>query len=273
MSNSPLLAWYRGVRDPDLLAAGGRFVAEGRAVVGRLLADARFAVESVLVSPAAAAALQPVLESRPDVPVFVLPVRELVALAGYNVHRGCLAIASRPDPLDASTLVAVHGGTTRVLGLEALADADNVGACFRNAAAFGAGAVLLDEACADPFYRKAIRTSMAATLQVPFARIAAWPGAIAELRRAGFLSVALTPGAGAVELFEVVPAVAHAARVLLVVGNEGRGLADATLAACDHRARIAMAAGMDSVNVATAAGIALHALWQNAEGRKLKAEG
>jgi tRNA G18 (ribose-2'-O)-methylase SpoU len=142
--------------------------------------------------------------------------------------------------------------------LERVGNADNVGAIFRNAAAFGADGVLLDTRSTDPFYRKAIRTSMAATLQVPFARTADWPGALDRLRQHGVSLLAMTPAPDAPPLRDVA-GLAHA-RLAIVVGHEGDGLTDEAIARCDRRARIPIAPGVDSLNVATAVAVALYEL-------------
>ncbi len=150
-------------------------------------------------------------------------------------------------------------GPRLLLALESLANADNVGAIFRNAAAFGVHAVVLDARSCDPLYRKATRTSMGATLTVPWARLEPWPDALARVRDAGVVLAALTPHAAAQPLEAFVAA--HARRaVALLVGAEGDGLGEAALAAADVHVRIVMAPGADSINVATATGIALHAL-------------
>jgi tRNA G18 (ribose-2'-O)-methylase SpoU len=152
-----------------------------------------------------------------------------------------------------------------VVALEHAANADNVGGVFRNARAFGAAAVLLDPSSCDPLYRKAIRTSMGAALEVPFARVTPWPGALARLREQGFTVLALDPGEGALDI----GASAHllrAARVLLLVGNEGMGLTADARAAADARVRIPMTPGMDSLNLATASGIALYVAAQARPG-------
>lgn len=257
----PRLAWYRGVADPELLRAGGRFVAEGRSVVARLLADARWAVESVLVTPPALAWLRTAVGQRlDDVPVFVVSLEELRGLTGFNIHRGCLAIGLRPPPVPIEAVLPPAGERAVALGLEGLANPDNVGACFRNAAAFGACAVVADRRCADPFYRKAIRTSMAAVFQVPFTRIPDWPARLARLRNEGWRSVALVTGEPASDLPDMAPALRQAGRVLLLVGAEGTGLEAATVAEADVAVRIPMAPGIDSLNVATAAAVALYAI-------------
>ena len=140
--------------------------------------------------------------------------------------------------------------------LERVGNVDNVGAIFRNAAAFGVDGVLLQADCADPLYRKAIRTSMAASLQIPYATVP-WPDALSELGEAGWATIAMTPARDAPLLQHVAAAVADRP-IAIALGHEGDGLTDDASKACTHRARIAMADGVDSVNVATAAAIALY---------------
>jgi tRNA G18 (ribose-2'-O)-methylase SpoU len=144
-----------------------------------------------------------------------------------------------------------------VLALEGIANADNVGGIFRNANALGGDAILLSPSCCDPFYRKAIRTSMGATLTVPFARVDAWPEGLLECRLRGFMVVALTPheSAPTIDLFL---ASAHSDPVIFLLGTEGSGLSAGAEAIAEHRVRIPMQAGVDSLNVASAAGIALY---------------
>ena len=141
--------------------------------------------------------------------------------------------------------------------LEDLTDPDNVGAVFRNALAFGADAALLSSRCADPLYRKAIRTSSAATLTVPFARLDDWRAGLARIRHAGYRLIGLTPEESAIDVdhLDISPG-----RSALVLGAEGAGLTAETRAAIDLALRIPMAPGVDSLNVATAGAIALHRL-------------
>jgi tRNA G18 (ribose-2'-O)-methylase SpoU len=178
------------------------------------------------------------------------------AVGGFNLHRGCLALAERPSRPSWAELA---GRATRLVVLEAVGDADNVGAIFRCAAAFGAGAVLLGPSCADPLYRKAIRTSMAATLSVPFARAEPWPDALAALAAMQWNVVGLTPRADAPPLWEAAAA-GRRRRVALVVGHEGDGLSPSALRACTALARIPMAPGVESLNVAVSVGVALYEL-------------
>ncbi|MBI2187705.1 MAG: RNA methyltransferase [Acidobacteria bacterium] len=248
------IADYRAVSDPELARRHGIFIAEGRLVVRRLLTDRRFTTRSVMVTEPACTALADVLEARADVPVYVVPQTVMNGVAGFNIHRGCLAVGERPAPRPWTEVIA---GARVVVVLERIANADNVGGVFRNAAAFGADAVLLDPASTDPLYRKAIRTSMGAALGVSFARAEPWPDVLAALADRGFTTLALTPAASAPPLAAVAEAAA-AQPVALVLGHEGEGLTDAATAACAHRARIPITAATDSLNVATATAIALY---------------
>jgi tRNA G18 (ribose-2'-O)-methylase SpoU len=250
-----LPAEYTMVADPAALERAGLFVAEGRLVVQRLVEDARFFVHSVAVTPTALAVLEQALDAvatRP--PLFVCDVDELRATTGFDFHRGCLALAFRPEAPALPDLSSAR----RLLALEGIGNPDNVGGLFRTAFALGAGAVLIDPATGDPFYRKAIRTSMAATLRLPFARLPEWPSDLDFARRAGFEIAALTPSAGAIPLDEFARTV-HP-RLALVVGSEGTGLSRALLRYADVSVRIPIDEHADSLNVTVAAGIALSAL-------------
>ena len=247
---------YRNVPDAELLERRGIFVAEGRLVVQRLLAESRMKMRSVMLTDAARATLQPVLDARPDLPIYVVPLPFMHSITSFHIHRGCLGIGERPAECHWRTLAR---GARRLVILERIANADNVGAVFRNAAAFGAEAVLLDRACTDPLYRKAIRTSMGAALSIPFARVDAWPDALRALREDGMVAIGLTPAEHAGRLTDIVHVVGDR-RVALVAGHEGEGLTAETIDACDHAVRIPMARGVDSLNVATATAIALYEL-------------
>jgi tRNA G18 (ribose-2'-O)-methylase SpoU len=260
-AGDPRVTAYQSVPDAELLRQRGVFVAEGRLVVERLIAERRYAVQSVLVSDAASRALEPVLSTlTPDIPVYVCEADEFLGITGYDVHRGCLALVTRPAPV---SLDAALERAHLVLALEGVTNADNVGGVFRNAAAFGADAVLLDPASCDPLYRKAIRTSMAATLRVPFARLtdraSEWPSALTRLRMRGFTLVALTPDGSARELDEFAAAPSPH-RLALLLGSEGAGLSAAASAAADHHVRIPIGGDVDSLNLAVASGIALYRL-------------
>ena len=250
--DDPRLADYRSVSDADLLRRRNRFVAEGRLVVGRLV-ESGHRVESVLLNDPSLRALEPQLRRLPDdVPILVCDTDEFAAITGFNLHRGCLALAERPA---VRSLAGVMGTSDRVLVLEGVADADNVGSAFRNAAAFGAS-VLLSGTCCDPLYRKAIRTSMGSVLRTPYAHVDDWPRDLTLLKNDGFTLVALTLGDGAIDLTRC--ARQPGRRWALLVGSEGHGLTAAAEGMADLRVRIPICADVDSLNLATATGIALH---------------
>ena len=257
----PRLHDYIVVSDPELARDRGLFVAEGRLVVRRLIEDGRHTFRSLLVSDAALRSLDPVVAAIPEqVPIYVCAGRDFVGITGHDIHRGCLALVERLPARRLSDLL--HGsplapGTTLVV-LEGVTNPDNVGATFRNAAAFGAAAVLLSPSCCDPLYRKAIRTSMAATLRVPYALVNPWPDGLADLRAAGFVLTALTPSPTAQPLAEFRPA--GSTRIALLVGTEGEGLSRGAEALADCRVRIPVQPEIDSLNLAVATGIALHHL-------------
>ena len=251
---SDLLADYRNVPDPELIARRGLFVAEGRLVVTRLLTGRRYSVRSVMVTEAAYTSIRDAIDARADVPVYLVSQRLMDGVTGFNIHRGCLALGERAATHDWRTLV---GGSDTLLLLERVGNADNVGSLFRNAAALGADAVLLGPSCADPLYRKAIRTSMAAVLTMPFAPADPWPEVLQELRAAGWATVAMTPTPSATPISDVRNAMRQQ-RCAVVVGHEGEGLTPDALASCEYLVRIPMAGGTDSLNVATAAAIALY---------------
>jgi tRNA G18 (ribose-2'-O)-methylase SpoU len=255
-AGDPRIAEYRSVSEPALAAAAGVFVAEGSFVVRRLLQQDRFSPRSVLVTEAALRRLSDVLSSPPpSLDIYLTSLDVMREIAGFNIHRGCLALGDRRPPLDPLELAE---SARRLLVLEGLGNPDNVGGIFRNAAAFGVDAVLLGPGCADPLYRKAIRVSMAATLLVPFAAFDNWPADLAALRRHGVRLIALTPVRDAEALGAIPASCCSGDRVALLVGSEGDGLSRDAIAAADLRVRIPIAPLVDSLNAATAAGIALH---------------
>ncbi len=253
------VAEYRNIPDPALLRSNGVFIAEGRLVVRRLLTSSRFSVRSALVTESALPSIADLLPEHPDLPVYVAPQHALNAIAGFNIHRGCLAAGARPPRVSVPELLQ-NGAVSRAIVLEGVTNADNVGGIFRCAAALGGDAVILAPGCADPLYRKTIRTSIGASLHVPFGFDEGWPSALETLRQAGSRLVALTPGPGAEDIADAADELRHASRLALLLGAECQGLSRAALDAADRRVRIPIDADVDSLNVAVAAGIALHAL-------------
>jgi len=254
----PRVADYREARDGRLRRRAGLFLVEGRLVVRRVLGASRFETRSLLLTPRALDDLRDLLAGADAPPAYLASAEIIRAVVGFKFHRGCLAVVGRGAPLEPESLIEPLGPRTLV-ALEELADPDNVGAVFRNAAAFGAAGVLLSPGCADPLYRKAIRVGMGATLSLPFARTE-WPAGLERLRGAGYTLVALTPEPDAADISAVATRGLPSRRLALLVGSEGRGLDAGTRDTADCRVRIPMAVGADSLNVATACGIALHRL-------------
>jgi tRNA G18 (ribose-2'-O)-methylase SpoU len=190
-----------------------------------------------------------------DVPVFSGPGELLAELTGYVLHRGIIASMNRPPLPSPQSLLE---RSSRVVILENVADPTNVGAIFRSVAGIGADAVLVTPRCSDPFYRRAIRVSMGTVLQVPWARVPDWASTRRLLTASGFhvVALALEPGAASLRDF----ADAAPERVALVLGAEGEGLTEEALAAADTIVQIPMAHGIDSLNVAATAAVAMYAL-------------
>ena len=212
------------------------------------IVESRLAVESLLDSPYEPVSLLIAERLADDPLVAEFPGEVLVAsqdvinaTVGFNMHRGVVACARRGTP---RTIEDVAGGARTLVVTECVNDPENLGALFRNAAAFGVDGIILDPSTCDALSRRVIRVSMGHALRVPFAR-----GPIPQLD--DFTTIALTPDADQ-DIADV-----RADRVALLVGNEGDGLTPAAVAGADVRASIPMAKGVDSLNVATAAAVAL----------------
>lgn len=228
-------------------------------MVERLLAGARYRPRRLLGTPTALAALRPWLARLdPTVEILQGSAALLAAVAGYRFHRGCLALAERGQEVDPALLTGIPGARTLVV-LDGPADPANVGAAFRNSLAFGVDGVLLSAEATDPLYRKAIRASAGATLMLPFARWGRREDALGQLRSAGYTLLGLTPGCLATDITRVDPG-ALPSRLAILIGTEATGLSAEAIAAAHELVRIPMAPGVDSLNLATALGIALHRL-------------
>jgi tRNA G18 (ribose-2'-O)-methylase SpoU len=250
--DDPRLADYREVRERDLVGRKGGFIAEGVVVLEKLLAAGRHPLRSVLVADKRIAGLAPLLaQLPPNVPVYAAGQAVMDAVVGFAIHRGVLAAGVRVEP-SVEDLLAGLPERALVVGLVGIANHDNMGGLFRNAAAFGADAVLLDAGCCDPLYRKAIRVSVGAALTTPFTRGGEASDLMSRLEGAGFSAIALSPS-GAIDLADFAPT----SRTAVLFGAEGPGLPEAVMARA-RSVRIAMAGGFDSLNVATASGIVLH---------------
>jgi tRNA G18 (ribose-2'-O)-methylase SpoU len=250
--DDPRLADYREVRERDLIGRRGSFIAEGQVVLEKLLRSGRHPVRSVLVADKRLARLDPLLSGLGEaVPVYAASQAVMDGVVGFPIHRGILAVGTRCEA-DAETLLGDLPRAALVMGLVGIANHDNMGGLLRNAAAFGVDAVLLDDGCCDPLYRKAIRVSVGAALTVPFARAGGADELAAQLEARGFSVLALSPR-GKTDLADLEPA----ARTAVLFGAEGPGLPEAVLARA-RTVRIEMTGGFDSLNVATTSGIVLH---------------
>ncbi|MBA2445505.1 MAG: RNA methyltransferase [Nocardioidaceae bacterium] len=237
----------------SLESTQGLFIAEGEKVVRRAV-SAGFHVRSFLMTQRWLAGLQSELAAAPEVPCYVVSDEVAEQVTGFHVHRGALASLERRPLLPLDDVVTA---ATRLLVLEDIVDHTNVGAAFRSGAALGADAVLLSPRCADPLYRRSIKVSMGAVFSLPWTRLVDWYDAVPALSRAGFSTVALTLSGDAVDL----AAVPTRDKVALLVGSEGHGLSARWEHSADVRAKIPMAAGIDSLNAAAATAVACYALW------------
>jgi tRNA G18 (ribose-2'-O)-methylase SpoU len=254
--DDPRIRDYRNVSDAELLRRRNLFVAEGRLVVGRLL-ETQHHMLSLLLNEAAFQSLEKSLASIVGrTPVYICDTEDFTLITGFRLHRGCLALAARPQekaPADVAERSDI------LLVLEGVTDPDNIGSVFRNAAAFGANGVLLSPTCCDPLYRKAIRTSMGSVLKIPYARIESWPEGLKMLTARGFTIVALTPRQSSIALTSC-RSREPGQRLAMLVGSEGPGLSAAAEAMADVCVRIPIRPDIDSLNLATATGIALYHL-------------
>jgi tRNA G18 (ribose-2'-O)-methylase SpoU len=252
--DDPRLGEFTRLRDVRLRTrrepAEGLFVAEGARTIRRAV-EARYPVRAILLTERWLAGLADLID-RTGATVLLVEDEILERTTGFPVHRGALATMSR-RPLVAP-LVAL-AAASRIAVLEDLTDHTNLGAVFRSAAAFGLDAVALTPRCADPLYRRAIRTSMGAVFSVPWTRIA-WREGPAMLHDLGFALIALTPAEDATPLDEVDPSTLP--RAAIALGTEGEGLSSAWLDAADLRVRIPIRRGVDSLNVAAAAAVAFY---------------
>lgn len=253
--DDPAVAPFRAIKERDLVGREGLFIAEGETVLRAFVRDAPQRVVSLLIDPKRRAKLEDVFAGLPEgVPVHLAEQVVVDAIAGFHLHRGVLAVGRKPAPVSAADLLAKLPARAVVLVLCGVANHDNIGGIYRNAAAFGADAVILDADCCDPLYRKAIRVSVGAALSVPTARLDRGEDIADLLARTRFEALALSPSAT-----EVLARLKPAPRTAVLLGAEGPGLAPQLMA----RARtvgIPMANGFDSLNVATTSGIVLHHL-------------
>ena len=252
--SDPRLVDYSHQTDVALKKARGTehglYIAESALVLQRALAAGHRARSVLALGNTVDVARALVGE---EVPIFSGPGELLEELTGYLLHRGLIAAMHRPVLPSVPSLLE---GARRVIILENVADPTNVGAIFRSVAAIGADAVFVTPRCSDPFYRRAIRVSMGTVLQVPWTRLGDWPSSRQLLVASGFqiVALALSPDAVSLRDFEAPE------RLALVLGAEGGGLTPEARASADIEVQIPMAHGIDSLNVAATAAVAMWAL-------------
>lgn len=257
--DDPAVAEYRHLNEQSIrreMEGDDYFMSEGWVGIDRLI-DSGHRFRSVLLSPSRVNRFLPFLD-RPEldgVPVFVAEREVMREIVGFDLPRGVLVAADR-KPL--STVAELAATSRRLVVLEALNDDENVGAIARAARAFDVDGVVLSPTCTDPYHRRTVRVSMGEILHMRVARAdrSGWPGALDALHGVGFETWAMTPAADADDLWDV----AVPERVAIVVGAEGPGLTDETLARSSRRVRIPISPSVDSLNVGHAASIAFAAI-------------
>lgn len=245
---------YRDIRERDLVGRQNRFIAEGKVVLDVLVRSPRFETESILLLEKRLPLMRDTIAARPDIPVYLTDSAIMDSVAGFEVHRGILAIGRRLPLPSLESLIATLPENALVVVCEGISNHDNIGAIFRNAAAFGAAAVLLDDTCCDPLYRKSLRVSVGGVLRVPYARIGHIASLPDRLAASGFRQLALSP-AGRTDIRTV----ARGGRTAFYIGAEGPGLPKTVLDKLET-VRIAISPGFDSLNAAASAAIALYQL-------------
>ncbi len=260
----PRLAIYARLTENQLRSGHGLadrlFIAESPNVILRALDGGYEPVSLLMERKHITGQAAEVVARCGDVPVFTAELPVLKELTGFPLTRGVLCAMKR-KPL--ASMEAVCENAKRIAVVEDVMNPTNLGAIFRSAAALGMDAVLLTPAGTDPLYRRCVRVSMGTVFQVPWAYISAdaadWPGpGLARLRAMGFRSAAMALRENSLSVDD--PRLVNAERLAVVLGTEGTGLADETIAACDHTVRIPMAHGVDSLNVAAASAVAFWVL-------------
>lgn len=256
----PRIADFIGLRDHELRRRrespggdlAGIFIAEGDIVVERAV-RAGYRLRAVLVDATRTKPLP--VEVGPEVPVYAAGPDVVLKITGMAMHRGLIASLDRGAERDLGEVLA---GATRAVVLENVNNPTNLGVIARSAIGLGADALLLDPACCDPLYRRASRVAMGEVFALPWARTKRFPEGLQTIVDAGFSLLALTPDPSAEAIDDVV--LAPDEKVALVLGAEGPGLTEETMATVGRRVRIPLHGGVDSLNVGAAAAIACYVL-------------
>jgi tRNA G18 (ribose-2'-O)-methylase SpoU len=255
-ADDPRIATYLNIRDRELVGKANCFIAEGSVVLRKLLGSRAYQPQSALLLENRVAGLQDVVTEMCErqLPVFVASRGVIDAIAGFHMHRGVLAAGATIEPASPSDILAQLPEQATVVVCIGIANHDNIGAIFRNAAGLGADAVLYDRTCCNPLYRKSIRVSVGSVFDMPHACFENPDQLRATLAHHGFTQLALTPS-GLTELSEL----PVSKKTALYLGTEGHGLPQSILDNLQGT-RIDMPSGFDSLNVAAASAIALYHL-------------
>lgn len=251
-TDDPRLRDYHNIREKDLVGRRHQFIAEGKVILSTLLASQEFSALSLLIVNERLPSLMPLLEkTQPTCPIYCAKQKVMDDITGFHVHRGVLGIGKRKALPSLQNFLQSLPPKALILVLCGISNHDNMGAIFRNAAAFASNGIIIDKTSCDPLYRKSIRVSTGAALKVPYTQGADIHDIIATLNAADFHLYALSPSAPRT-LKQAQPT----KKTALILGTEGDGLPSHVLQKSETL-RIPMAHGFDSLNVATATGIAL----------------
>ena len=257
--SAPELDVYARLTEAQLLnrfePAKGMFIAESPKVIHRALDGGYEPVSLLMERKDIAGAAREVLARCPGVPVYTADEELLCNLTGYHLTRGVLCAMRRPG---LSSVEDICAGAARIVVLENVQNPTNVGAIFRSAAALGMDAVLLTPGCSDPLYRRSARVSMGTVFQIPWTFTGDWPGeGMAQLSRLGFKTAAMALSDDSVSIDD--RRLMAEEKLAVILGSEGDGLTEMTIARCDYTVKIPMYHGVDSLNVAAASAVAF---WQ-----------
>ncbi len=234
------------------------FVAEGRKVVERLL-ESELEVVSALMPPEQFEFVRPWFERRTEeIDVFLAPKRALESMTGFSMYQGFLACGRIPPPAELDVTWQRAGSPRFLVATDGLTNAENLGGLVRNAAAFGAQALIVGETCVHPYLRRAVRASMGNVFRLPVVEPVSLADALRELRRRGVRCVAAHPHAGQ----RTLPQARLAGDACVVLGSEGEGISEEVREACDEQVAVPMQPGVDSLNVNSAAAVFFYEVWR-----------
>ena len=235
----------------------GLFIAESPNVIDRALDAGYVPVSLLLERKHIEGQAAGILARCGDIPVYTAPLPVLTQLTGFPLTRGVLCAMRRPSLPSVEEICA---GARRIAVLENIMNPTNLGAIFRSAAALNMDAVLLTPACCDALYRRCVRVSMGTVFQVPWTYLETdWPSpGLEQLRALGFRTAAMALTENSVSIRD--PRLLAEERLAIVLGTEGDGLAQETIAHCDYTVKIPMSHGVDSLNVAAASAVAFWVL-------------